>query len=339
MQTMHNLPQSEFGTTRTIGNTPLLRTTALSTGKCELYLKLENRNPGGSIKDRVGLAMIRDAELQGILSPGAHLIEGTSGNTGIGLALAAAWRGYRITLVIPDRISPLKIAHCRALGAEIVLTRSDVRWGHPDHFQSKAESLARSIPNAIHLNQFSNPANFRAHEEGTGPELYRDLQGRIDAVVCGVGSGGTLTGLSNFLARVSPSTEIVLADPCGSIIDQVRTGSASPQFERYLVEGVGSDFIPPLLDLSRVSSSYRIPDSESLETCRTLLAREGILAGTSTGVLLRAALLYCQAQNQKKRVVTFVCDTGDKYFDKIFGNTTLPTISERKEECAFGPPP
>ncbi len=301
-----------------IGGTPLLRVTRLDTGPCELYLKLENQNPGGSIKDRIGRSMITAAERDGQLGgERRHLVEATAGNTGLGLALVAAQKGYRLTLVIPDKMSQEKILHLKALGATVVMTRSDVEKGHPAYYQDMAERLARE-DGAFYVNQFGNPANPIAHETTTGPEIFAQLGGRIDAMVCGVGSGGTITGLSRFFARAAPACEMVLADPVGSVLaGYVKTGTLG-KAGSWLVEGIGEDFLPPICDLSRVKRAYSIPDRESLDTARHLLRSEGVLAGSSSGTLIAAALRYCREQDRPLRVCTLVCDSGNKYLSKMF---------------------
>jgi cystathionine beta-synthase len=307
-----------------IGNTPIVKISRFDTGPCELFVKLESQNPSGSIKDRIALSMIEDAERSGKIKPGGTLIEATAGNTGLGLAQVSALKGYKLVLVIPDKMSQEKIRQVRALGAEVVLTRSDVGKGHPAYYQDIAERLAREIPNSFYINQFGNPANPKAHEESTGPEMWEQMEHRVDAVVCGVGSGGTLTGLSRFFGRVSPNTEMVLADPVGSILDHyVKTGEVLKESGSWLVEGTGEDFIPSVADLSRVKKSYSIPDSESFDVARELLRREGILAGSSTGLLVAAALRYCREQKEPKRVITFICDTGTRYLSKLFDDTWM----------------
>jgi len=304
-----------------IGNTPLIAAHALDTGPCELFLKLENQNPGGSIKDRVGLYMIETAERDGTIKPGATLIEATAGNTGLGLALVAGRKGYRLRLVIPDKMSQEKIFHLKAMGAEVVMTRSDVAKGHPEHYQDRAARLARETPNSFYVDQFSNPANPKAHEETTAPEIWEQMEHRVDAVCCGVGTGGTLTGLARFFARVAPHVEMVLADPQGSALaSYARSGKPPEVTHTWLVEGIGGQVVPPVCDLAAVRQAYTISDAESFRTCRELLAREGILGGTSTGTLLAAALRYCRAQSQPKRVVTFVCDSGNKYLSKVYND-------------------
>jgi cystathionine beta-synthase len=296
----------------------MVRAQRLDTGPCQLFLKLESANPGGSIKDRIGLSMILAAERDGALGGDQrHLVEATAGNTGLGLALVAAQRGYRLTLVIPDKMSREKVLHLKALGADVVMTRSDVEKGHPDYYQDLAERIARE-ERAFYVNQFGNPANPAAHEATTGPEIAEQLEGRLDAMVCGVGSGGTITGLSRHFARALPGCEMVLADPVGSVLaDHVETGRIG-RAGSWLVEGIGEDFVPPIADLSRVRKAYRIPDRESLETARALLRAEGILAGSSTGTLLAGALRFCREQDRPRRVCTLVCDSGNKYLSKMF---------------------
>jgi cystathionine beta-synthase len=311
--------RSAAGVLGLIGNTPLVRLESFDTGPCELWVKLESQNPGGSIKDRIGLAMIEAAERDGRLAPGATIVEATAGNTGLGLALVAARKGYRLLLVIPDKMSQEKIFHLRALGAEVRLTRSDVGKGHPEYYQDLAARLAREL-GGFYVNQFENPANPLAHETTTGPEIWRQMEGRLDAVVCGVGSGGTITGLSRFFAREAPGVEMVLADPAGSILAGFIETGRMGQAGSWLVEGIGEDFVPSIADLSRVRHAYTITDEESFLTARALLRGEGILAGSSSGTLVAAALRHCRAQTEPKRVVTLVCDSGNKYLSKMFND-------------------
>ena len=303
-----------------IGNTPMIEISRMDTGACRLFLKLESENPGGSIKDRIGRSMIEAAEKEGRLKPGGRLIEATAGNTGLGLALVAAQKGYHLSLVVPDKMAQEKIFHLRALGAEVILTRSDVGKGHPEYYQDMALRIARET-GAIFINQFGNPANPLAHETTTGPEIWEQMEHDIDAVVCGVGSGGTITGLTHFFASVSDKTEMVLADPKGSILaEYVETGHLSKDVGSWIVEGIGEDFLPDVADLSRVRKAYVISDKEALLTARELLRSEGILAGSSSGTLIAAALRYCREQSEPKRVVTLVCDSGNKYLNKMFND-------------------
>jgi cystathionine beta-synthase len=304
-----------------IGNTPLIELRRLDTGRCQLFLKLENQNPGGSIKDRVALAMIEAAEREGRLKPGSLIVEATAGNTGLGLALVASQKGYRLLIVVPDKMSQEKIFHLKAMGAEVMLTRSDVAKGHPEYYQDMAARVARENTGALYINQFANPANPLAHEETTGPEIWEQMEHKVDAVVAGVGTGGTVTGLSRFFARVAPQTEMVLADPAGSIVaEYVHTGKVPKDVGTWLVEGIGEDFIPPVCDLSRVKKAYSIPDAEAFGVCRELLRQEGIFAGSSSGTLIAAALRYCREQKSEKRVVSLVCDSGNKYLSKVYND-------------------
>src|SRR5262245_9266181 len=311
-----------------IGKTPLVQVTCFDTAGSELWVKLESHNPGGSIKDRIGLSMITAAERDGRLAPGGHLIEATAGNTGLGLALVAARRGYKLTLIIPDKMSQEKVTHLKALGARVIWTRSDVGKGHPAYYQDMAERIARETQ-SLYVNQFENPANPLAHETTTGPEIWEQTGGRLDAMVCGVGSGGTLTGLSRYFARVAPDVEMVLADPRGSVLDgYVATGTVGIAGS-WLVEGIGEDFVPPICDLSRVRTAYTVDDAEAFATVRTLLARAGILAGTSSGTLIAAAVRYCRdragrpGHDGPARVVTIVADSGAKYLSKAYRDEWL----------------
>ena len=304
-----------------IGNTPIVRARQLDAGPCELFLKLECMNPGGSIKDRIGLQMIEAAEARGDIAPGATLVEGTAGNTGIGLALVAQQKGYKLLLVVPDKMSREKIFNLRAMGAEVVLTRSDVAKGHPQYYQDMAERIARETPGGYFINQFGNPDNPAAHEQGTGPEIWKQMDGQLDAIVFGCGSSGTMTGLSRCFAAQSPHTELVLADPVGSILaEYINEGTLSDKSASWMVEGIGEDFLPSISDFSRVAKAYAISDRESFLTARELLEKEGILGGSSTGTLLAAALKYCREQETPKKVLTLVCDTGNKYLSKMYND-------------------
>jgi cystathionine beta-synthase len=306
-----------------IGNTPIVRLNRLDTGPCELYLKLESQNPGGSIKDRIGLRMIEAAEGEGKLEPGGMIVEATAGNTGLGLALSAIHKGYKLLLVIPDKMSQEKIFHLKAMGVDVVLTRSDVGKGHPEYYQDMAKRIAAETPGAFYIDQFSNPANPATHETWTAPEIWEQMEHRLDAVVCAVGTGGTLTGVGRFMQRHAPGVEMVLADPKGSVLaDVVRTGTHG-EAGSWLVEGIGEDFVPPNCDLGLVRKAYVIPDAEALLTARELLLKEGVFAGSSTGTLLAGALRYCREQPRAKRVVTFAPDAGGKYLSKMFNDYWL----------------
>ncbi len=306
-----------------IGDTPLVPITRIDTGRCTLLLKLESQNPGGSIKDRVGRSMIEAAERDGRLREGGTVIEATAGNTGLGLALVARAKGYRVVLVVPDKMATEKVLHLKALGAEVHMTRSDVGKGHPDYYQDYAARLAREIPGSFFADQFNNPANPLAHETSTGPEIWQQCGHELDAIVVGVGSGGTLTGLSNFFRRVQPQLEFVLADPVGSILrDLILTGKHGAPGS-WAVEGIGEDFVPTIADFTSVKHAYSIPDDESFGAARALLKAEGLLGGSSTGTLLAAALRFCRAQTRPLRVVSFVCDTGTRYHSKVYNDAWM----------------
>jgi cystathionine beta-synthase len=225
--------------------------------------------------------------------------------------------------VVPDKMAREKVLHAKAMGAEVVSTRSDVGKGHPDYFQDLAETIARRTPGGFYVNQFANPANPQAHEMTTGPEILRQMEDKVDAVVVGVGSGGTLTGIGRFMRRASPQTEMILADPEGSVLaPYVETGKMT-EVGSWAVEGIGEDFIPPNADLTLVSKAYVIPDRDSFAGARELLRAEGVLAGSSSGALFAAALRYCRAQATPRRVVSLVCDSGAKYLSKVFNPTYL----------------
>ncbi len=303
-----------------VGRTPMLELHRMDTGPCRLFLKLELLNPGGSIKDRIGLAMIAAAERRGKLKPGDTIVEATAGNTGLGLALAAAQKGYRLVLVIPDKMSAEKIFNLRAMGAEVMLTRSDVEKGHPEYYQDLGRRIA-SETDAYFINQFGNPDNPAAHEATTAPEIWEQMGHDLDAVVLGVGSSGTITGLSRFFRGVAPDLTLVLADPQGSVLaDYVNKGRLGPPGGSWLVEGIGEDFLPEICDLSFTTRAYSISDAESFAAARELLRTEGLLVGSSSGTCLAAALNYCREQHSPQRVVTFACDTGNKYLSKLFND-------------------
>jgi cystathionine beta-synthase len=306
-----------------IGDTPLIEVTRIDRGPCRLFLKLESANPSGSLKDRPARTMIEAAERDGRLRAGGTIVEATAGNTGLGLALVGGRKGYRTLLVVPDKMAREKVLHAKAMGAEVVVTRSDVGKGHPDYYQDLAQTITQRTPGAFYVNQFANPANPLAHEAATGPEILRQMDGDVDAVVVGVGSGGMLTGIGRFMQRASPRTAMILADPEGSVLaPYIETGRMTP-VGNWAVEGIGEDFVPPNADLTLVAKAYAIPDPESFATARELLRAEGVLAGSSTGTLLAAALRHCRAQTAPQRVVTLVCDSGAKYLSKVFNPTYL----------------
>jgi len=306
-----------------VGRTPMLEIRNIDTGACQLFLKLELANPGGSVKDRIGISMIEEAEKRGDIKPGDTIVEATAGNTGIGLALVAAQKGYHLILVLPDKMSQEKIFNLRAMGAEVILTRSDVAKGHPEYYQDLGKRIAEE-KGCYFINQFGNPDNPLAHRMTTAPEILEQMEGNVDAIVLGVGSSGTVSGFCQHFEKHAPNVEVILADPVGSILaEYINTGNLSDKSSSWLVEGIGEDFIPDIADFSKVTKAYPISDAESFAAARNLLRTEGILAGSSTGTLLAAALKYCQEQTEAKRVVTFACDTGNKYLSKLYNDFWL----------------
>jgi cystathionine beta-synthase len=302
-----------------VGNTPMVKVTNMDTGPCELYLKLELQNPGGSIKDRIAVEMIEQAEKKGKLKPGDTIIEATAGNTGLGLALVAASKGYPLKIVMPDKMSQEKVNNLRAMGAEVVQTRSDVQKGHPEYYQDMAARMAEEN-GYYYVNQFENPANVDAHYKTTGPEIWQQMDGKLDAFVCGVGSGGTLTGIGRYLREQNSDVDLVLADPEGSILEPLVNRNEEVEAGSWLAEGIGEDFVPKICDIKLANTAFAISDKEGLTTARKLLEKEGVMVGSSSGYLIAAALRYCQQQTEPKRVVTLACDTGNRYLSKLFND-------------------
>ena len=289
-----------------IGNTPLVRLTKLGLpADARLYAKLETYNPAGSVKDRVGKYMIDAAERDGLLRPGGTIIEATAGNTGLGIAFAALGRGYRVIFVVPTKFSQEKQTLMRALGAEILNTpREDGMLGAA----AKAEELRASIPGAVMLGQFRNPANPLSHYETTGPEIYRDLEGKIDYFVAGAGSGGTFTGVVKYLKDQNPAIRGVLADPLGSTI-------GGGEHADYDIEGIGNDFIPETMDISLVDQVIKISDTEAFAEVKELAAKEGLIVGTSSGAAVAAAKKLIE-NGARGNIVTLLPDRGERYFSK-----------------------
>jgi len=289
-----------------IGNTPLVRLTQLGLpADVRLYAKLETYNPAGSVKDRVGKYMIDAAERDGLLKPGGTIIEATAGNTGLGIAFAALGRGYRVIFVVPRKFSQEKQTLMRALGAEILNTpREDGMLGAA----AKAEELRASIPGSVMLGQFRNPANPLSHYETTGPEIYRDLEGKIDCFVAGAGSGGTYTGVMKYLKEQNPNIWGVLADPLGSTI-------GGGEHADYDIEGIGNDFIPETMDISLVDQVIKVSDAEAFAEVKELAAKEGLIVGTSSGAAVAAARKLIE-DGARGNIVTLLPDRGERYFSK-----------------------
>jgi len=297
-----------------VGRTPLIRLHRIGAGvKSPIYAKVEPLNPGGSVKDRVGLFMIEAAEKEGLLKPGSTIVEATAGNTGVGLALVAAVKGYRLIVVLPDKMSADKIALLRAYGAEVVVTPTNVAPDSPDSYNGVADRLAREIPGAYRPDQFSNPNNPLAHYRSTGPEIWEDSEGQIGVFVASMGTGGTISGTARFLKEKNPNIIIVGADPEGSIL----SGDAP---RAYKVEGIGEDFIPKTFNRQVVDEMVRISDKDSFNTARRLAREEGILAGGSSGTALAAALKYAQRLVEPREIVVLLPDTGRNYISKMYSD-------------------
>ncbi len=301
----------------TIGNTPLIRLNRIAPHlPVELYGKFEAANPGGSTKDRIGISMIEAAEKEGKLKPGGTIIEATAGNTGVGLALAAAIRGYRCIFTLPDKMSEEKVRLLQAFGAEVVRTPSNVPPDSTESYNGVADRLAKEIPGAFRPSQFANQSNPDAHYRTTGPEIWKDTGGRVDIFVAGAGTGGTISGVGRYLKEQKPSVKIVLADPEGSILS-----GDSPR--KYLVEGIGEDFIPFTFTRQVVDEFVRVSDRESFAVARRLAREEGLLVGSSAGTAVAAAIKYAERLKGGEVVVAMLPDTGRNYLSKMFNEKWL----------------
>jgi cystathionine beta-synthase len=302
---------------QSIGRTPLVRLRRLAEGlTASVYVKLEAMNPGGSVKDRVGLAMIAEAERRGWLRPGGTIIEATAGNTGVGLAMAAAVKGYRCIFVLPDKMSGEKIRLLKAYGAEVVITPTNVAPDSPESYNGVADRLAREIPGAWRPNQFTNLANPEIHYRTTGREIWEQTEGRVTAFVSGIGTGGTISGVARYLKEQNLDVKIVGADPEGSVLS-----GDKPQ--PWKVEGIGEDFVPKTFNSQLVDDWVRVTDAESFHTARALARREGILAGGSSGTAVAAALRYARRLTSDHLVVALCADTGRNYLSKFFDDDWL----------------
>ena len=305
-----------------VGNTPILKTKKIDTGPCSLYFKLESQNPTGSVKDRIALHMVEMAEKRGEIKPGDLLIEASSGNMGASVALVGALKGYRVLIVAIDKVSDEKRYFMEGLGAKVVITPSAVLVDHPDSYLSVARRLQKET-GGYFLNQFFNSENADAHELHTAPEILRQMEGKLDAIVLGVGTSGTITGISRYMAKHAPHVKIILADPEGSALHHYWKTGELCETKPWNVEGIGEDFVPGFADFSRITNAYTIPDKEAFATLGMLLREEGIFAGTSCGTLASAALRYCREQTEHKHVLTMVCDSGFKYMSKYFNKNWL----------------
>lgn len=312
-----------------IGRTPLVKLSKVTEGlPVTILAKVEYLNPGGSVKDRIGVSMIEDAERRGFLKPGGTIIEATAGNTGVGLALAAAVKGYRCIFVMPDKMSEDKVNLLRAYGAEVVITPTNVPPDSPESYNGVAETLSREITGAFRPNQFGNPTNPEAHYRTTGPEIWEATEGKIDVFVAGMGTGGTISGTGKYLKERNADITIVGADPVGSILS-----GDSPK--GYLVEGIGEDFVPKTFNRQAVDEMVRVSDAESFGMARRLAREEGLLVGGSAGTAVAAAVKYARRLDPGKVIVVLLPDTGRNYLSKIFSDQWMqekglaPSVQER----------
>lgn len=307
----------------TIGDTPLVRLNHVTSGvEAQIVAKVEFFNPGGSIKDRIGIQIIEDAEKEGRLKPGGTIVEATSGNTGVGLAIAAALRGYKCVFVLADKQSQEKIEVLRAFGARVIVTPTDVEPEDPRSYYSVAKRVVEETPNAILANQYHNPSNPRTHYLTTGPEIWEQTGGMVDVVVAGVGTGGTITGVSRYLKEKNPEIKIVGVDPLGSILyKHWKTGETDGAYS-YLTEGIGEDFVPSSYDATTVDDYVQVSDKESFLMLRRLVREEGIFAGVSCGSAVAGALKYARREQlgEDKLVVVILPDSGTRYLSKAFND-------------------
>ena len=305
-----------------VGNTPMVRLARYGRHSCAtLYGKCEFMNPGGSIKDRIGFHMVAKAEAVGHLRPGGTIVEATAGNTGMGLAMAAALRGYKMIATMTTKMSGEKVGLLRALGVQVEVCPYETPYGHAQHFMSRARSIAAAIPGAWYADQFSNADNVEAHYRGTGPEIWRQMEGNVDVLVGGMGTGGSLSGAGKYLRELKSSIEIVLADPEGSVLKAAWGGL--PQVPRpYRVEGIGGDFVPSNCNLDLVSEVVQVSDASAIQAAVDLFRAEGIFVGASSGAILAAALRYAgEERNEGKRVVALLPDSGRAYLSTIYSES------------------
>lgn len=310
--------------TELFGKTPLLKLNNLVEGlKPTILAKLESFNPGGSVKDRIGLSMVNAAEEDGTLKPGGTIVESTSGNTGVGIALVASQRGYKSIFVVTEKVSSEKRSLLKSLGADIVVQPMTAKFGEPEHYVSKAIEIASKIPDAIYINQYSNPNNPKIHFETTGPEIWEDTDGKITHFVAGIGTGGTISGTGRYLKEKNPDIKVIGADPFGSIFKTLKETGVAPEAIPYLIEGIGQDVLPDNVDLSLIDEIINVNDVDSVSMARRLSKEEGIFCGASTGTIACGALQIAKGLSENDVIVFIVCDTGERYLSKYYSEKWL----------------
>jgi len=332
-----------------IGNTPLIKLNKINKGlKPQIFAKLESANPGGSVKDRIGFSMIADAEKQGILKPGGTIIEATSGNTGIGLAITAAVKGYRCIFVVTSKVSEEKINYLKALGSEVIVVSKLVDPDDPEYYVNVAKRLHKEIPNSFFAYQYSNPSNPEIHYKTTGPEIWRQTDGKITHFVSSIGTGGTISGTGRFLKEKNPDIQIIGADPLGSIFKHYKETGEIIKGTPYLVEGIGQDCLPENVHFQYIDKIINISDKDSFNAARRLTKEEGIFCGGSTGTIVHVALETAKHCSKDDVIVFIVCDTGERYLSKVHNKDwlklnrmldteirTLRDISDRKKAAGI----
>jgi cystathionine beta-synthase len=307
-----------------IGNTPLIKLNKLTKGfKASVFAKMESLNPGGSVKDRIGLSMIETAEQDGKLKPGGTIVEATSGNTGIGLALTAAVKGYKSIIVVTDKVSLEKRNYLKALGAEVIVVPKAAKHDSPDYYMNKAQTIANETPNSFFTAQYTNPANPEIHYKTTGPEIWDATDGKITHFVAGLGTGGTITGTAKFLKEKNPEVKVIAADPIGSIGKVYKEKGETPEVKPYLVEGIGLDIIPEIMDFQYIDEVIEVSDKDSIALCHELTKNEGIFCGASTGTYVKVALDIAKNLDENGVVVFIVCDIGERYLSKFHNEEWL----------------